>query len=440
VVCSLTVGKEIYNVQGVGALTNKVHAFKARSWELLPIDAIDVFDSMGSNIRLDVRGISGIIRTLPVANDLLNLDFISDKVRSTQESLNEQRMNSCFVKQHETTLYCTGGTFTLTKAIIVDDAIKLFLRRIVKPIFMTTGRQFEHAVGLSTSTIVDMIPSNTTDVTTSVISDDFLCATTFKRIMLAPTRAVGTNSNYPTDYRFNTSIEQLSTTKDLILLIGVNLRVEMPLLAMRLRQNHTNKILANFGFETNDTTLDGFNLGNKFETIRNIFRGKHNFALYLTSATRPAIVIGSSFLQKVRTAAVAFLIAIKSSVYVGDLDWREINFLGLTASHVGSLDAGVYTLGARKSNVNVRHNLQARIFYALNNHDVMFDNTYYDTTVIHLCQNYHNYMNFDLVFPTLMAYEKKGIYVNISGLSQASNQAVIAVSAYRTADNGTLRF
>ena len=40
----------------VGALTNKPYAFQSRPWELKKTETIDVFDAMGSSIRVDTRG------------------------------------------------------------------------------------------------------------------------------------------------------------------------------------------------------------------------------------------------------------------------------------------------------------------------------------------------------------------------------------------------
>ena len=40
----------------VGALTSKPYAFVARPWELKKTNSIDVFDAVGSNIRLDSKG------------------------------------------------------------------------------------------------------------------------------------------------------------------------------------------------------------------------------------------------------------------------------------------------------------------------------------------------------------------------------------------------
>lgn len=56
-----------------GALTSKPYAFLARPWEFKSVDSIDIFDSLGSNIRVDVRG-DKILRILPRSNDFVNED------------------------------------------------------------------------------------------------------------------------------------------------------------------------------------------------------------------------------------------------------------------------------------------------------------------------------------------------------------------------------
>jgi NADH-quinone oxidoreductase subunit G len=55
----------------IGALTAKPHAFRTRSWELENIETIDLFDSLCSNIRIDVKN-SDIVRILPVNNQYIN--------------------------------------------------------------------------------------------------------------------------------------------------------------------------------------------------------------------------------------------------------------------------------------------------------------------------------------------------------------------------------
>ena len=63
----------------VGALTSKPYAFVARPWELKKTNSIDVFDAVGSNIRLDSKG-DKILRVLPRINEEINEEWISDKL------------------------------------------------------------------------------------------------------------------------------------------------------------------------------------------------------------------------------------------------------------------------------------------------------------------------------------------------------------------------
>lgn len=71
----------------VGALTSKPYAFKARPWELVDTDSIDTIDSLGSHIRTQTRG-NDVLRILPVKNDAINQDWISDKTRFCLDAFN----------------------------------------------------------------------------------------------------------------------------------------------------------------------------------------------------------------------------------------------------------------------------------------------------------------------------------------------------------------
>lgn len=65
------VSGNIIDLCPVGALTSKSYAFKARTWELFFTYSIDIFDSLGSNIRVDYRG-TDIMRIIPKLNENIN--------------------------------------------------------------------------------------------------------------------------------------------------------------------------------------------------------------------------------------------------------------------------------------------------------------------------------------------------------------------------------
>src|SRR6266700_1893372 len=82
----------------VGALTSKPYAFEARSWELSKNESIDVLDALGSNIRVDTRGMQ-VMRVLPRLNEDINEEWISDKTRHAIDGLRHQRLDRPFVRK-----------------------------------------------------------------------------------------------------------------------------------------------------------------------------------------------------------------------------------------------------------------------------------------------------------------------------------------------------
>ena len=75
----------------VGALTSKPYAFMARPWELRKTESIDVFDAVGSNIRVDTRG-GEVMRILPRLNEDVNEEWLADKSRFACDGLKRQRL------------------------------------------------------------------------------------------------------------------------------------------------------------------------------------------------------------------------------------------------------------------------------------------------------------------------------------------------------------
>lgn len=81
----------------VGALTSKPYAFTSRPWELSSFETIDIFDSLASNIRVDVKG-NTIMRILPKLNEEINEEWISDKIRFSYDGLRKDRLTFPLVK------------------------------------------------------------------------------------------------------------------------------------------------------------------------------------------------------------------------------------------------------------------------------------------------------------------------------------------------------
>src|SRR5690606_205914 len=82
----------------VGALTSRPYAFQARPWELGKTQSIDVMDAVGSAIRVDTRG-REVMRIMPITNEAVNEEWISDKTRFIWDGLRTQRLDRPYVRR-----------------------------------------------------------------------------------------------------------------------------------------------------------------------------------------------------------------------------------------------------------------------------------------------------------------------------------------------------
>ena len=76
----------VIDVCPVGALTNKVFQFKARPWELVARESLGYHDAMGSNLFLHVRR-GEVLRAVPRDNELVNECWLSDRDRYSHQGL-----------------------------------------------------------------------------------------------------------------------------------------------------------------------------------------------------------------------------------------------------------------------------------------------------------------------------------------------------------------
>ena len=83
----------------VGALLPKPYSFKARSWELVKTESIDVMDAQGAAIRIDTRG-REVMRILPRINEAVNEEWISDKTRQIVDGLKTKRLDRPFLREN----------------------------------------------------------------------------------------------------------------------------------------------------------------------------------------------------------------------------------------------------------------------------------------------------------------------------------------------------
>ncbi|TCT22522.1 NADH-quinone oxidoreductase subunit NuoG [Thermomonas haemolytica] len=76
----------VIDVCPVGALTNKVYRFKARPWELIARPSLGYHDALGSNLFHHVRR-GELLRSVPRDNEAVNECWLSDRDRYAHEGL-----------------------------------------------------------------------------------------------------------------------------------------------------------------------------------------------------------------------------------------------------------------------------------------------------------------------------------------------------------------
>lgn len=76
----------VIDVCPVGALTNKVFRFRARPWELIARESLGAHDALGSNLFHHLRR-GDVMRTVPRDNEAVNECWISDRDRYSHQGL-----------------------------------------------------------------------------------------------------------------------------------------------------------------------------------------------------------------------------------------------------------------------------------------------------------------------------------------------------------------
>jgi NADH-quinone oxidoreductase subunit G len=382
----------------VGALTSKPYAFEARPWELTKTESIDVLDAVGSNIRVDSRG-REVMRVLPMLNEDVNEEWISDKTRYAVDGLTHQRLDKPYVK--------VDGKLQPASWHEAFDAIG--------------GK----ARGLDGSKIA-AIAGDMCDAEAMTALKDLMAALGSSNIDCRQDGAKLT-AGARAGYTFNTTIAGIEEA-DACLIIGSNPRLEAPIINARLRK----RIVAG-GFkvglvgEAVDLTYRYDHLGAGPQTLKEIAGGTHAFCEVLKSAERPMIIVGQGALTRDDGAAVlaaARSIADATGMIAGD--WNGFNVLHMAAGRVAGLDlgfvpgeggkdvAGILD-GAVSGDIEVVYLLAADEIDAskLANAFVVYQGHHGDAGA-HVA---------DVILPGAAYTEKEGTYVNTEGRVQRGRRA-----------------
>ena len=307
----------------VGALTSKPYVFEARPWELKKTESIDVMDAVGSNIRIDTYGWE-VKRILPLINEDINEEWISDKTRYACDGLLNQRLDTPYIKYN--------GKFEKASW---SEVFKIIKSRIEN----TPKNKIGGFVG------------DLTNMETSYIFKEF-----FDRTIESDYYDFRTSDRFIDDserenYIFNSSINGIEES-DLIFLIGTNPRYEATILNARIRKsfvnNNTKIVSLN---DVDDLTYPYQSLDGQTQTLKDILENKHEISNVLKNSKKPLIILGESFFDLKSSQNIFYLIKnYINNNFKFDEEWNPLNILSTDASTVGNIDLEVFN---NKSGYNI---------------------------------------------------------------------------------------
>ena len=298
----------------VGALTSKPYVFEARPWELKKTETIDVMDAVGSNIRVDTYDWE-VKRVLPIINEDINEEWISDKTRYACDGLLNQRLDIPYIKYNNK----------------FEKASWNEVYKIIKSKIQNTNKK----------KICGFV-GDLTNMETSFIFKEFFDRTieSFKYESRSSQSFIDLSERE--NYLFNSKINGIEES-DLIFLIGTNPRYEATILNARIRKaylNNNTKIISlnNVGELTYPYQI----LDEKTQTIKNIIDGKSKITRDILDAKKPLIILGESFLRsKSANYLFYFLKKFLSENNKFKNDWNPLNILSTDASTVGNFDLDI---------------------------------------------------------------------------------------------------
>ncbi|MDC3231323.1 NADH-quinone oxidoreductase subunit NuoG [Candidatus Pelagibacter sp.] len=377
----------------VGALTSKPYVFEARPWELKKTETIDVMDAVGSNIRVDTYDWE-VKRVLPVINEDINEEWISDKTRYACDGLLNQRLDTPYIKYNN----------KFEKASW-DEVFKIIKSKIKN----TDKNKISGFVG-------DLI-----NMEASYIFKEFFERTINTKKYESRSSNLFIDNSKRENYLFNSKINGIEES-DLVLLIGTNPRFEATMLNARIRkaylQNKLNIVSLN---NVGDLTYPYQSLDGKTQTIKDITLNNHELSKSIIDAKKPMIIFGESFL-KTKSAEYlfkSFKQFLLSKNKFND-EWNPLNIISTDAATVGNLDLDI--IDQTNELLNDLNENKFELIFLLGQDNLKFKKN--NEFVIYIGSHGDKGAELaDIILPGAAYTEQSGYFTNLEGKIQKAYKA-----------------
>ena len=381
----------------VGALTSKPYAFRARPWELTHFETIDVLDALGSNVRVDARGLQ-VMRILPRLNDDINEEWINDKTRFACDGLSTQRLTTPLMRKDD-------NFYPVTWEQALVEIGNKYQELSIK------GDQFKAIAGhlMETESLVAM-----KDLLNRLGSENMALD------QPQGDKPVAHGIDIRSNYAFNSRLWGVEEA-DVILLVGTNPRHEAAGLNARIRKRWLRSDLevgligADF-----ESTFDYEKLGETVAELKQSLAGA--FGKKLQGSKRPMIIMGSGVVEHPDARAIyetvgSFIDRNKAKFMT--TEWNGYNVLQRAASRTGAYEVGFTVPSPEVANT------EAKMIWLLGADEIGESDLPEDAFVIY--QGHHGDKGAqlaDVILPAAAYTEKSATYVNTEGRVQITRAAV----------------
>ena len=381
----------------VGALTSKPYEYVARPWELKKTQSIDVFDAVGSNIRMDSKG-DKILRVLPRVNEKINDEWISDKTRFAYDGLNFQRIDKFYIRSSNNKL--KEGSEEETIEIIKNKLLNTNKNNIASLI----GNSIDCESIFSFKLLLDKIGALNYDCRQD------------ESFFLPHERS---------SYIFNSRISGIDKS-DLCVLIGTDIKKEAPVLSSRIRHRYLNyeKPYQIFRIgEQNKTIFKTIDLGINSKSLLKMKEKK--FSHILSKSSNPIFIIGQGAMCAEDAESIFNFSLMIYNKHFKNNKWNGFNVLQNHSGRVGALDLCFFNKKnvLSKSFIKMIYDGKFDTLFLVSADELDFEKIPKKTYVVYFGHHGDRAVKrADLIVPISCFTEKEGIYVNLEGRPQISRQ------------------
>ena len=377
----------------VGALTSKPYIFEARPWELKKTETIDVMDAVGSNIRVDTYDWE-VKRILPIINEDINEEWISDKTRYACDGLLNQRLDTPYIKYNNK----------------FEKASWNEVYKIIKSKIENTNK--DKICGF----IGDLV-----NMEAGYIFKEFFDRTIDSYMYESRSTQIFIDNTVRENYLLNSTINGIEET-DLIFLVGTNPRFEATIVNARIRKAYLNNKVKIISLnDIGDLTYSYKFLDGKTQTIKDITENKNEISKNIIDSKKPMIILGESFLNT-KSASYLFYslknFLLKHNKFTND--WNPLNILSSDAATVGNFDLDL--INNKENLIKDLNENKFELIYLLGQDNLSFNKK--NEFVIY--QGSHGDKGAemaDIILPGAAYTEQSGHFTNLEGKIQKAYKA-----------------